>query len=114
MLPQEISNWLIAVGVVAYAGATSLAALWVVIGISYWRTTGRGRWLLFCISAAAFALLAAGLTLIASEPSWVSRTVLSTVQRSIAVIAVVTGWVYSLQYLRAQLLRTRSAEGRNG
>lgn len=110
MVYQEISHWLIALGVVAYAGATSLAALWVVIGISYWRSSGRKRWLLFCLSATGFGILAAGLTFIASEPSWVSRTALSTVQRTVAIIAVLTGWVYSLLYLRAQLLRTKYNE----
>jgi NADH:ubiquinone oxidoreductase subunit 6 (subunit J) len=107
---QELADWLVALGVLAYAGATSLAVLWVVIGLSYWRNSGRGRWLLFCLSAAGFGVLAAGLTFIASEPVWVSRAVLSTVQRSVAIFAVGAGWVYSFLYLRAQLLRTRQLE----
>lgn len=104
----EIALWLRSLGIMAYAACVGLAVLWLGMGLAYWRS-GQGRltWGSFILSMLGFAVMFAGLTLVASEPPWLDRVAFSLLQRSMAIVAAVAGWLYSLLVLRHEWRKER-------
>ena len=88
--------WIKALGVVGYLCLLSLALFWASIGFAYIRA-GRSRftWIFFIASMLALALLFGGLVLIAMEPSWMEKNQFAIGQRVMALVAAITGWIYT-------------------
>jgi hypothetical protein len=108
MSGEPIALWLRTMGVVAYAACVGLAILWLGIGFAYWRAGyGRVTWVAFIVSMTGFAVLFIGLTLVASEPSWLDRVTFSLLQRSMAIVAATAGWLYSMLVLRHEWRKDR-------
>lgn len=98
---QEIADWIKVLGIIAYAGCVGLSVLWAGIGVTYLRAGhSRRTWLFFIACMLAFAIMFSGLTFVAAEPVWVNRTMLSVAQRVTAILAVVTGGIYTYFTLR--------------
>jgi hypothetical protein len=108
VIGEPIALWLRAMGVVAYAACVGLAVLWMGIGFAYWRSgSGRVTWFAFVVSMAGFAVMFIGLTLVASEPLWLDRVTFSLLQRSMAIVAALAGWLYSLLVLQHEWRKER-------
>lgn len=92
--------WIKALGVVGYLCLSSLAVFWASIGVAYIKA-GRNRvtWGFFIVSMIALAMLFGGLVFISMEPSWINRNYSSISQRSVALVAAATGWIYTVATL---------------
>lgn len=96
-------EFLRAYGAFGYALSVALAITWASIGIAYLRARRGWRpWLLFVVSMFAFAGLFGYLVLISVELPWLRREVMQPVMRTVALLAALAGWAYTIDTLRRE------------
>ncbi len=98
------------VGVTVYSSLVFLTVIWAAVGLSYWRQSKTRKWLWMTISLSAFAVLFAGLSIVAAEPAWLERTTMQVINRLFGLVAVSTGSWFTWLYLRAEWRRTNKAK----
>jgi hypothetical protein len=98
-MQQEIPEFLRILGVATYAGFTFLAIIWSGIGLDRARRLSRKY---YALTAAALcgALFAANLTIIATDPIWISRLALTVINRTAGAAGVIALAVFTVAVFR--------------
>ena len=100
------------VGVTVYSVIVFLAIIWGAVGFSYFRA-GKQRlmWGSLATAMFAFALLFFGLSVIAAEPWWLNRMVITIVNRTLGMVAMLASCSFTWQYLHREWRRSKAATG---
>ena len=112
-MEQEIPEFLRVLGVATYAGFTFLAIVWAGIGLDRARRISRKYYALTC-AAICGALFAANLTIVATDPIWISRLALTTINRTTGAAGVIALAIFTIAVLRDEYRRDKIARQRGG
>ncbi len=103
-MQTEIPEILKTLGVFAYAGFTFLAIVWAGISLDRARRLSR-KYYALTVATTCGALFAANLTIIATDPVWISRLALTTINRTTGAAGVIALGVFTIAVLRSEYQR---------